>query len=292
LSQKQAFIDFSHGNIMMPLPLQLSFSKPRGDCHVKAGYKINESFFIIKVATGFYENTKGGLPAGDGVILIFNQRSGLLEAILQDGGELTHLRTSLAACLAAQLTPFPIKKIGIIGTGTQSTRCLQLLGFLYPKVPFLIWGRNESQAEQVAFSSPNAKVASSLGNLIASSQIIVTTTSSPTPLIYGADINPETHIICLGADEKGKQEIDASVFLKADMVIGDSLAQTTAFGDTSYALATGAIQSHQLHELGKVLAQPLVTHPKILITDLTGLAAQDMAIAQWVFDKLSPGPLL
>jgi hypothetical protein len=55
-SQRQAFIDFSSGLYDVPIPMQLSFQEKVGDCHIKAGFKRNDDTFIIKVATGFYQN--------------------------------------------------------------------------------------------------------------------------------------------------------------------------------------------------------------------------------------------
>ena len=65
-SQRQAFIDFSSGLYDVPIPMQLSFQEKVADCHIKSGFKRNDDTFIIKVATGFYQNTKLGLPASDG----------------------------------------------------------------------------------------------------------------------------------------------------------------------------------------------------------------------------------
>ena len=71
--QAEAFIDFSAGMISVPLPMQLTFPKMQGDATSKLGLRMNAVFIIVKIASGFYQNSAIGLPAGDGVILIFSQ---------------------------------------------------------------------------------------------------------------------------------------------------------------------------------------------------------------------------
>ena len=53
--------------------MQLTFPKMQGDATSKLGLRMNAVFIIVKIASGFYQNSAIGLPAGDGVILIFSQ---------------------------------------------------------------------------------------------------------------------------------------------------------------------------------------------------------------------------
>jgi len=84
----------------------MTFANPPGDCHIKSGMCLDDDIFVVKIATGFYQNSSLGLPVVDGAILIFSRNTGRLETILCDGGYLTLVRTALAACVCAQLTPW------------------------------------------------------------------------------------------------------------------------------------------------------------------------------------------
>ncbi len=262
LSQKQAFIDFSAGHMNVPMPLQMSFKDPPGDCHVKAGYNEPDDIFIVKIATGFYQNKDLGLPAGDGAILIFSKSTGLLQSILCDNGYLTLLRTALAACVASQISS--VTRITIVGTGNLGKMTAELMRLLYPRVNINIWSR----------SSQN-----SLDELLSTSDLVITTTASHLPIIK--TIKKNAHIIALGADDPNKQELKPEIFKNADKIIVDSKAQAIKFGDSYHAIKANIINEDDLEELGTLLAQDYKAQDKMIITDLTGIAAQDIAIAKW-----------
>ena len=98
----------------------LHFENPPGDTHIKSGAIPGEDLYVIKIASGFYENPKIGLSSSNGLMLLLSQKTGELKAILLDEGRLTDLRTGLAGAIAAKYLANPIIKIGMIGTGIQS----------------------------------------------------------------------------------------------------------------------------------------------------------------------------
>ena len=68
------------------MPGQLLFDQPRGDCHIKFGHVAGSSTFAIKVATGFYNNSKRGLAVNHGLILILDAETGAPIVLLKDDG--------------------------------------------------------------------------------------------------------------------------------------------------------------------------------------------------------------
>ena len=263
--QKKAFIDFSKGNVNVPLPLQLSFDNPAGDCHIKAGYNISDDIFIVKIATGFYDNRAKGLPVGDGAVLVFSKSAGMLEYILCDNGFLTQIRTAIAACIASQLSS--VEHLCIIGTGSLGILTRQLMEKLHPCAKISVWNRDMSN---------------SLSSVIQSCDTLVTTTSSHSAIIRTHEIKSAMHIIALGADEPGKQELEPELFRHADHIIVDSKSQAILFGDTAYAISANIIRPEKLEELGTTLIQNDTFQNKLVITDLTGIAAQDIEMAKFV----------
>ena len=70
---KDGFIAYSEGRSVVPPVGELSFKEPPGDVHIKYGYIKGEKYYVIKIASGFYENKKLGLPTGAGLMLLFDQ---------------------------------------------------------------------------------------------------------------------------------------------------------------------------------------------------------------------------
>jgi ornithine cyclodeaminase/alanine dehydrogenase-like protein (mu-crystallin family) len=59
--------------------------------------------YVLKVASGFYDNEKLGVPFADGVILVFSQQTGHLNSVLHDQCWLTDMRTAAAGAVAAHI---------------------------------------------------------------------------------------------------------------------------------------------------------------------------------------------
>ena len=92
-----------------------------GEIHVKAGYLNGEPYYAVKIVSGFLNNPQLGLPANDGMIVVFDARTGAPAAFLLDNGFITDLRTGAAGAVAAKyLARKKIQTVAVIGTGGQA----------------------------------------------------------------------------------------------------------------------------------------------------------------------------
>ena len=125
---ESGFKAYSNDLVVVPPVGELSFQSPPGDVHIKYGYIKGDEVYVIKIASGFYKNTSAGLPAGNGMMLVFNQKTGQPVAMLQDECYLTDIRTAVAGAITAKyLAPKHVEYIGIVGTGVQARLQLQYL---------------------------------------------------------------------------------------------------------------------------------------------------------------------
>jgi ornithine cyclodeaminase len=289
-SIENGFVAYSRGEVVVPPVGHLNFADPPGDCHIKYGYIRGDDAFTVKIATGFYRNPDRGLPSSNGVVLVFSSRTGELQAILQDEGCLTDLRTAAAGAVAAKyLAPSQIECIGIVGTGTQARLQLEYLKEVTACRRVQIWARSPERAAAFQVEGFEIVAAPTVAHLAASSQLIVTTTPARHWLIGAGDVQPGTHITAVGADGGGKQEIDPRLFARAVCAV-DSRTQCAAFGDSSYAIQQGLIANADLIELGEIIQNGTLGRTdasQITIADLTGVAVQDIQIAKLA---LTPTP--
>lgn len=294
-SIEQGFIAYSRGETVIPPIASLHFESPPGDCHIKYGYSQKGKYYVIKIASGFYENPNHGLPSNNGLMLLFDKSTGKPVCTLLDEGYLTDIRTAAAGYIAAKsLAPKTISCVGIVGTGAQAFYQLKFLAYMTQCRQAMIWGRDLKKAESLInhpdFVDWNIVMANDLDHLAACCNLIVTTTSSAQPLLYAHQIHPGTHITAVGADDVGKQELSEDIYLKADRVIVDSKIQCKSIGDTSYAIDKGFIKMENLFELGEILIDPTLGRTSddlITVCDLTGIAIQDLQIAESVFHRSS-----
>lgn len=286
----EGFVLYSDNKTVVPPVGYLGFENPSADVHIKYGYIRNDDFYVVKIASGFYENPKIGLPTSNGLMLVFSQKTGELLAILLDEGYLTDIRTAVAGAVVAKyLAPKNIDCIGIVGCGIQARLQLELLKEVTDSRRVIVWGRNQEKLKiyQQEMSKPDFEIetATEISTITENCQLIVTTTPSKTPLIFADQIKKGTHITAVGSDSEGKQELDAKIFDLADIIVADSIEQCVDHGDLSQA----NIAKDKIIELGRMIVSPDLhrkTEEQITVADLTGVAVQDIQIAKYVYQRL------
>ncbi len=292
------FVALSSGAATVPPIGYLGFSDPPGDCHIKYGYIHGDDIFVIKAATGFFENPSIGLPTHNGLMLIMSAKTGAPIALLDDGGYLTEVRTAIAGAISAKyLAPNPVQCIGIVGAGFQSRMQLEYLRHATDCRRVKVWARRKEQAQQyqrdLCESGFDVELADDLQELCHSCNLIVTTTPATEVLIRAEWIRPGTHITAMGSDSPGKQELDPALFRQAKVCAADSISQCLDHGEAHHAVAGQYVKEQDLVELGQIIAGtvPGRTSPEdITIADLTGVAVQDIQIAKSVWAALRQQP--
>lgn len=292
---EEGFGAYSDGKVVVPPVGEMSFSQPPGDTHIKYGYIKDDDCFVVKIASGFYDNPTLGLPSNSGLMLVFSQKTGLLQTVLLDEGYLTDVRTAVAGRVAAKfLAPAHIEAIGILGTGIQARLQVQELRPLTSCRRVVVWGRSEkgledyrTTVEREGFSVTTTMEAAEVA---ATCNLIVTATPSAVPLLSEPQIRPGTHITAMGSDTPHKQELDPAILAKADLVVADSISQCRERGEIAKALEAGEVKEGQITELGAIIngaSRGRTAEEQITVADLTGVAVQDIQIAKAVCAKLS-----
>jgi ornithine cyclodeaminase len=285
---RASLIAHAKGMVQSPMPGHLVFPEANGDCHIKFGQMAGSPTFAIKVATGFYNNPERGLPANNGLIIIFDAQTGVPVSLFQDEGWLTAWRTAAATALAAELfAPGLDPVIGIIGTGLQAQLAVQWIPELIPAARFVMHGRDPSRASSVA-AAAGAKTASTIEELLAVCDVVVTATSSAQELFSENIARPGTHFVGVGADGPEKAELPVGLFARAAHILVDCPKQCLVLSDFGRACSAGKIAPAKARLFGDVLAgqNPKRQREDITIVDLTGLAAQDIAVANLFAKKL------
>ena len=146
---EEGFVAYSQGKTIIPPVGELLFKEPPGDLHIKYGCIIGTEYYVIKIASGFYENYKLNLPNYEGLMLVFSQKTGHLLCILLDEAYLTDIRTAAAGAVCARyLSPKQIGCVGIIGAGKQGRLQLEYLKSIIPCRKALVWGLNRDELDR------------------------------------------------------------------------------------------------------------------------------------------------
>lgn len=281
-----AFRSYSAGQAQMMAIGHLGFSDPPGDCHVKGAHLAGDDTFVIKLASSFYRNPERGLSSSSGFVMVGCAQTGEVLGMLHDEGWLTDQRTAMAGAIAARAIARPgSTTLGIVGSGIQARLQAKLIARLLGIRSVLVWARRPEGAAALAQDLGGG--AADLPELCARADLIVTTTPSTTPLLTSGMVRPGTRIIAVGADSPGKQELETALTARARIVV-DSRAQCVSHGEAGWAVRAGLVEEAALVELGALLTAPIAFgNDEIVVTDLTGVAVQDVAIAGCVWRRLS-----
>ena len=292
---KEGFKAFNSGRAVIPFPVGLEIQENKGEVHIKPGYLKGTDTYCIKIASGFYGNPKIGLPSGDGMILLFDAKTGVPRSILVDRAFITDMRTAGAGALAAHcLAKKSVESVAVIGTGMQGRLQIEALSEVRDFHVLKVWGRTPANVEKYVEDMRQKLTAeivptNSVKDAVQNSEVVVTATPSTSPLVKTEWVGKGMHITAMGADSPEKQELETGVLGIADKIVVDSVKQCVKLGEVHHAVEDGTITAENIHaELGEILLglkSGRESEDEITVCDLTGIAAQDIVTSQLVYER-------
>ncbi len=291
---EEAFRLYGEEKVQMPPKSYLYFEDYFGDLRCMPAYIRDKNTAGIKAVNVHPDNHNANLPTVMATILLIDPKTGFPVAVM-DGTHITNMRTGAAGGIASKyLAKENCPKAAFIGAGIQAVTQVQAMMITKPMVSQIdIFDINKEHAEKFAqYCSDNysvsTRIADSINDACADASIINCTTSTRTPIVMKADVSPGAHINAIGADAKGKQELDSSLLKNAKVVI-DDWVQSSHSGEINIPVHNNEFtQKDVAGELGKIIAKNIKLRQSdkdITIFDSTGLAVQDL-INAWHVHKL------
>ncbi|WP_134704482.1 cyclodeaminase [Ammoniphilus sp. YIM 78166] len=292
----EGFTSLAQGKVTLPPIMRVDIPEHHGEVDVKTAYIQGLDKFAIKMSSGFFHNYQLGLPSLSGMMILFSTETGIPQSVLLDNGYLTDVRTAAAGAVAASyLAKEKLDTVGVIGAGAQARYQMVALKQVRDFRRIRVYAPTASKVEQYVkdmearlgvevIAVPSAEA------VVKESELVVTTTPSTSPIIKAEWLHPGLHITAMGSDAEHKQELEAQVLSKADLLVCDVKSQCFRLGELHYGLEQGTIsQASDIIELGEVTAghkAGRVHDGQITICDLTGTGVQDTAIALYAYNAL------
>ena len=291
----KGFTALAKGHVTLPPILRIDVEENHGEVDVKTAYIQGLDSFAIKIAAGFFENWKLGLPTGSGMMVLINSQTGNPLAVLMDNGYLTDVRTGIAGAIAAKhLAPKEVKMVGVIGSGMQARYQIRALKLVRDFSFLMVYGIVDDEIDKYIdeiSKKLNIEVirADSVESVVKESNLVVTTTPSKEPYLRAEWLHTGLHITCMGSDSEDKQELFPDVFAKADRIACDRKSQVFRLGELHHALEAGVVsEDGEIIELGELTsgANPgRQSKEQITVCDLTGVGVQDTQIARLAYQR-------
>jgi len=289
---EKAFKQHGLKKVQMPPKTYLYFEKHNGDLRTMPSFLEEQDITGVKIVNVHPDNRKAGLPTVMALVVLNSTETGAPLAVM-DGTYLTDIRTGAAGGIAAKHLARPDSKVvGMVGAGNQARTQLLALAQVFDIEQIKITSKDISHCEE--FEKEMAGVVNceiiktTRTEEVCDCDILVTTTPVRSPVVRSEWVKAGTHINAIGADAMGKQELDSLLLMRAKVVV-DDIVQASHSGEVNVPLSSGVISSEDIYcELGEVIAgvrSGRESDDEITVFDSTGLAIQDLATANLVFER-------
>ncbi|MGM0617877.1 MAG: ornithine cyclodeaminase family protein [Actinomycetota bacterium] len=237
------------------------------------------------------ENPSRGLPRIQGVFVLF-EPPGLSPAAIVDARALTAVRTAAVSGLATRYLARPdASRLVIFGAGPQAHAHLLAMHALFPLSHVSVVSRTRAAAEELVTRAREelgleAVVAGQ--EAIATTDLICTCTTSPTPVFDGVLLPDGVHINAVGAYRPDLQEIDAVTVGTSAVVVESRDAALSESGDLIVAARDAGWDPRAITaDLVEVVRDGVVVRTDAsqrTLFESVGVAFEDLVIARAVLD--------
>jgi len=290
---EKAFGEYGNGTINMPLRPTIKVPKQKGAVLFMPAYLEEMNALGIKVVSVYPDNPKFDLPTILGVVLLTEPKSGELLAVM-DGAFLTAVRTGAASGVATKyLARKDAKEIGIIGAGVQGKKQVAAVCEVRPikkvKAYDVLPDKRKLFCNEVAKELGVQAVEVESGReAVRGSDIVITASTSKTPVVEGEWLEAGSHVNAIGSHTPDARELDAAALKRAKLFVDSREAALKEAGDLIIPITQGLLsQDHIYAELGEVVTGKKAgreNDSEITVFKSQGLAIQDISTARKVYD--------
>jgi ornithine cyclodeaminase len=245
-----------------------------------------------KLLTLLPGNTARGLPAIQGVVLLFDHAGGAPVAIIE-GAEITAIRTAAVSGLATQLLAREdARSHGVLGTGVQARMHIDAVAAARPGIREVrVWGRDAARTREFA-AAQAARTGIDVRAVQHAEQacgcdVVSATTASPSPVLHGAWLTAGAHLNLVGGHRPDEREADTDAVARAAVYVDLMQSALAEAGDILIPIAEGRIgKGHIVGEIGQLAAGELPGREnagQITLFKSLGVVAEDLyaAAAVW-----------
>jgi alanine dehydrogenase len=263
-----------------------------GGFHVKAAAAGGR--FAAKLNANFPGNpARHGLPTIQGLVILADTADGRPLAVM-DSGALTRIRTAAATGVAVRHLALATSETAtVIGAGAQGFDQLRAVHAVRPLRRAFVADLDMTNAERLSTRATErlgipVEAVRDAAEATRRSQVIVTCTTSRSPVLGADMVPPGALVAAVGADHPEKQELEPGLMARS-VIVTDVTEQCAAFGDLHHAIVAGLAGPADVRaELGEVVAGRRPGRrddAERIVFDSTGTPIEDVAAASVVFRR-------
>ena len=273
-AMERALTDFSSGKVVQPTRVMVPVAEHQGFLGLMPAY--TGAALGTKLVAFYPQNTD--VPTHHATILLFKPETGE-PLVTIDGRLITEVRTAAVSAVATDRLARPDASVlAIIGSGVQASSHLEALKLVRNFREVRVWSPRRAKAfaeEHDVLAAPSAEEA------VRGADVVVTATTSSTPVLSGEWLGPGVHINAVGAPRPDWRELDDEVLRRARVYVDSREAAMEESGDVITAEEIFA-------EVGEVVSGVKPgrrSAEEVTLFKSLGLAVEDVATAELVYRK-------
>ena len=247
------------------------------------------SCYSVKVVSVAPRNALAGRPVVMGTVLLGDSVTGELVALI-DGTALTALRTGAAGGVAArQLSRSGTCRVALFGAGAQARAQLTALACVRAITDVCVVTRDPGHAAALRQWAAGERGlgaiairASAPKDAVADADIVITATTSPTPVFQGGWLRPGAHITAVGSFTPQMRELDEETLRGARLVVDQRAAALAEAGELQ------GRRGGDVAEIGEILSGQVpgrTDDAQRTVFKSVGNAIQDLVVAARAYER-------
>ena len=228
-------------------------------------------------------------------VMLSDMRTGALLAIVE-ASRLGQLRTGAASGVAAKfMARADSETVAVIGSGFQARTQLEAVCETLPAIR-RARVHSRSEANRAAYAAEMSErlgipvvPAASAREAVEGADVIITATSSTSPVLLGEWLEPGAFIAAIGGADPYAAELDAAAVRRADVIAVDDRDQAKIeSGELLMPASRGLLLWERTAELNQIVAGRAVGRPSaesVTLFKSLGMALWDVAAAKAVYDR-------
>lgn len=247
----------------------------------------------LKVCTSYPNNRNTNIPVTQAMVQIFDINNGKPLAII-NGTLLTAIKTGAVSGVGMKYLRPNAKSVGLVGTGLQGLYQIQATleattvetVYLYNRSPEKV-NRFVEEVKEIINREVSFVHVSDIKDLVTQSEIIITATTSLTPVLPDEDIYEGKLIFGVGSYKENMRELPEKLFRTASRLYTDSLDGINECGDIIDPLKNGWIDECNIISLSEVVCnnEEVPTGSSPIVFKNISMALFDTLTGSFVYEK-------
>ena len=277
-AMEKALIEFSAGQVIQPVRQVIPVDPPGGFYGIMPA--LTPEGLGQKIVTFYPPNAEKGVHTHMALIILNDRETGAPLAVM-DGRLITEMRTAAVSAAATKLlAPKDAKVLAILGSGVQARSHFEALRLVRKFEEIRVWSQTKSHAEILA-KEIGAKITPA-EEAVRGADVVVTVTSSQTPVLKGEWLKRGCHVNAVGACRPDWRELDDDAMRDSVLLVDSREAAMKESGDV---ILSGAKIYAEIGEAFAGKVPPRASETTIFKS--LGMAVEDIASALLVYHAVT-----